>query len=102
MAGKYFHPCLTHADEFRHAVTDQYKRIMEYFRPIYLLGLTATPERMDGRSIYELCDYNVPYQISLRDAINKGMLVPFHYCGVYDETVDYFRICRGDGVYEGD
>ena len=57
-------------DEFHHAVTDQYKRIMEYFRPQFMLGLTATPDRMDGRNIYELCDYNVPYQINLKDAVN--------------------------------
>lgn len=87
-------------DEFHHAVTEQYKRIMEYFRPQFLLGLTATPERMDGRNIYELCDYNVPYQISLQEAINKGMLVPFHYYGVYDETVDYSRIRRVTGEYD--
>ena len=75
-------------DEFHHAVTDQYRRIIEYFTPRFLLGLTATPERMDGRSIYEICDYNVPYEISLKDAINKGLLVPFHYYGIYDKT-DY-------------
>lgn len=83
-------------DEFHHAVNEQYKRIVEYFRPQFLLGLTATPERMDGRSIYEICDYNVPYEISLKDAINKGMLVPFHYYGIYDDT-DYsgLHIVRG-------
>lgn len=87
-------------DEFHHAVTEQYKRIMAYFKPKFLLGLTATPERMDGRSIYELCDYNVPYQISLQDAVNKGMLVPFHYYGVYDETVDYSGIRKVKGKYD--
>lgn len=87
-------------DEFHHAVTDQYKRIIAYFKPRFLLGLTATPERMDGRSIYELCDYNVPYQISLQDAINKGMLVPFHYYGVYDETVNYSGIRKVKGRYD--
>lgn len=86
-------------DEFHHAVTDQYRNIIEYFKPRFLLGLTATPERMDGRSIYELCDYNVPYQISLMDAINKGILVPFHYYGIYDETVDYSLIRREHGAY---
>lgn len=86
-------------DEFHHAVTDQYRRIMEYFKPKFLLGLTATPERMDGRSIYELCDYNVPYQISLKEAINKGMLVPFHYYGIYDETVDYSGLHLVKGHY---
>lgn len=87
-------------DEFHHAVTGQYKRILEYFKPKFMLGLTATPERMDGRSIYELCDYNVPYQISLQDAVNKGMLVPFHYYGIYDETVDYSGIRKVKGRYD--
>lgn len=100
MAEKSFRPCWTPADEFHHAVTDQYKRIMEYFGCKFLLGLTATPECVGGRSIYELCDYNVPYQISLRDAIDKGMLVPFYYYGVYDETVDYSRIRRVMGDYD--
>ena len=83
-------------DEFHHAVNDQYKRIVEYFKPQFLLGLTATPERMDGRNIYEICDYNVPYEISLKDAINKGMLVPFHYYGIFDDT-DYsgLHVVRG-------
>lgn len=83
-------------DEFHHAVNDQYKRIVEYFKPQFLLGLTATPERMDGRNIFEICDYNVPYEISLKDAINKGMLVPFHYYGIYDD-IDYsgLHIVRG-------
>lgn len=87
---------MTYADEFHHAVTDQYRKIIDYFTPKFLLGLTATPERMDGRSIYEICDYNVPYEISLKDAVNKGMLVPFHYYGIYDKT-DYsaFRPERG-------
>ena len=86
-------------DEFHHAVTDQYRRIVEYFQPQFLLGLTATPERMDGKNIYEICDYNVPYQISLKEAINKGMLVPFHYYGVYDET-DYSRLRIVKGRYD--
>lgn len=83
-------------DEFHHAVTDHYRRIIDYFKPKFLLGLTATPERMDGRNIYEICDYNVPYEISLKEAVNKGILVPFHYYGVYDET-DYsgFRVVKG-------
>jgi len=75
-------------DEFHHAVNAQYRRIVNYFKPQFLMGLTATPERMDGKNIYEICDYNVPYEISLKEAINKGVLVPFHYYGIYDET-DY-------------
>ncbi len=85
-------------DEIHHGVTDQYRRIVEYFKPRFMLGLTATPERMDGRSIYELCDYNVPYEISLKTAINKGMLVPFHYYGIFDDT-DYSAIHIKHGRY---
>jgi len=86
-------------DEFHHAVNDQYQRIVNYFKPQFLLGLTATPERMDGKNIYEICDYNVPYEISLKEAINKGILVPFHYYGVYDET-DYSSLHLVKGRYD--
>lgn len=98
---KYFAPDYFNyvvIDEFHHAVNDQYQRIVEYFRPQFLLGLTATPERMDGKNIYEICDYNVPYEISLKDGINKGMLVPFHYYGIYDET-DYTKLHIVKGKY---
>lgn len=86
-------------DECHHMVTKQYKAIVDYFKPQFLLGLTATPERMDGKNIYEICDYNVPYQISLKEAINKGLLVPFHYYGIYDET-DYSGLRIVKGHYE--
>lgn len=86
-------------DEFHHAVTAQYQRIVNYFKPRFLLGLTATPERMDGRNIFEICDYNAPYEISLKEAINKGMLVPFHYYGIYDET-DYSSLHLVKGHYD--
>ncbi len=86
-------------DEFHHAVNDQYQRIVNYFKPQFLLGLTATPERMDGKNIYEICDYNVPYEISLKEAINKGALVPFHYYGIYDET-DYSSLHLVKGRYD--
>ncbi len=86
-------------DEFHHSVNNQYRRIVEYFKSEFLLGLTATPERMDGKNIYEICDYNVPYEISLKSAINKGMLVPFHYYGIYDDT-DYSGIHIVRGKYD--
>lgn len=85
-------------DEFHHAVNNQYLQIVNYFKPKFLLGLTATPERMDGRNIYEICDYNVPYEISLGEAINKGMLVPFRYYGIYDDT-DYSKLHVVKGHY---
>lgn len=86
-------------DEFHHAVSSQYKKIIDYFKPKFMLGLTATPERMDGRSIYQLCDYNVPYEITLKDAINRDLLVPFHYYGIYDDT-DYSKIHLVKGRYD--
>ena len=85
-------------DEFHHAVNKQYLNIVDYFTPKFLLGLTATPDRMDGRNIFELCDYNVPYVITLQEAINKGLLVPFHYYGVFDET-DYSSMRFVGGRY---
>ena len=85
--------------EFHHAVNEQYQRIVNYFKPQFLLGLTATPERMDGKNIYEICDYNVPYEISLKEAINKGVLVPFHYYGIYDDT-DYSSLHLVKGHYD--
>lgn len=86
-------------DEFHHAVNEQYKRIVEYYKPQFLLGLTATPDRRDGRNIYEICDYNVPFEISLKDAINKGLLVPFHYYGIFDDT-DYSGIHLVRGKFD--
>lgn len=85
-------------DEFHHATTSQYKNIVEYFKPKFLLGLTATPERLDGKNIYEICDYNVPYEISLKEAINKGMLVPFRYYGIFDD-IDYRKLDLVAGKY---
>ena len=102
LKNKYFAPDYFNyivIDEFHHAVNDQYQRIVNYFKPQFLLGLTATPERMDGRNIYEICDYNVPYEISLKEAINKGMLVPFHYYGIFDDT-DYSRLHIVRGRYD--
>ncbi|WP_353954960.1 helicase-related protein [uncultured Eubacterium sp.] len=55
---------------------------------------------MDGRNIYELCDYNVPYEIGVKEGINRGMLVPFHYYGIYDDT-DYSSLHLVKGHYDG-
>lgn len=76
-------------DECHHACASSYQKIIAYFAPKFLLGLTATPDRMDGKSIYALTDYNVPYAIDLFTAINHDLLVPFHYYTIYDYTVNY-------------
>ncbi|WDU82380.1 DEAD/DEAH box helicase family protein [Caloramator sp. Dgby_cultured_2] len=86
-------------DEFHHAVTERYMNIINYFKPKFLLGLTATPERLDNKDVFELCDYNVVYELRLKDAINRGYLVPFHYYGIYDE-VDYSNLPIINGKYK--
>lgn len=87
-------------DEFHHAVSGQYKNILEYFKPKFLLGLTATPERYDNKDVFALCDYNLVYEVRLKEAINKGWLVPFRYYGIYDDTVDYNQIEVRNGKYD--
>ncbi|MBM4026338.1 MAG: hypothetical protein FJ280_13190 [Planctomycetes bacterium] len=78
-------------DEFHHASAASYRRVLDHFRPRFLLGLTATPERMDGRDVLALCDYNLAAEVRLLDAVDRGILVPFQYFAVHDET-DYSRI----------
>lgn len=87
-------------DEFHHAVSSNYKNIINYFTPKFLLGITATPERLDSKDVFALCDYNMVYEIRLKEAINKGWLVPFRYYGIYDETVDYDEIEFKNGKYD--
>lgn len=76
-------------DECHHIVADSYKKIIDYFEPEFLLGLTATPERMDNQDVLSLFDGNVPYELRLRDAIMNELVVPFHYYGIRDQLVDY-------------
>lgn len=86
-------------DEFHHAQADTYLKVLNYFQPKFLVGLTATPERMDGRDVLALCEHNVVYEIRLRDALERGLLVPFHYFGLNDETVDYEGIPVQNGQF---
>ncbi|NLB19287.1 MAG: DEAD/DEAH box helicase family protein [Clostridium sp.] len=79
-------------NEFHHASSVSYRRIVEYFKPKFLLGLTATPHRLDKKDVFQICDYNVPYEVSLFNAINRDWLVPFQYYGIYDGTVKYENI----------
>ncbi|MHA6482183.1 DEAD/DEAH box helicase [Paenibacillus sp. strain BS8-2] len=78
-------------DEFHHAAAASYQSVMNYFQPKFLLGITATPDRMDGKDVYALCDGNVAYRIHFLEAIRRGWLSPFRYFGVYDET-DYSQM----------
>ncbi len=78
-------------DEFHHASAPSYMRILEYFTPKFLLGITATPYRLDNKDVFGLCDGNVAISIHFLDAINKQWLAPFHYFGIYDNT-DYSQL----------
>lgn len=75
-------------DEVHHAGADSYKKIIDYFTPKFLLGLTATPERTDGFDIFSLFDNNIPYEIRLQKALEEDLLCPFHYYGLSDLTVN--------------
>lgn len=75
-------------DETHRAGADSYKRIMEYFTPDFLLGMTATPERTDGGDVFNLFDHNIAYEIRLHRSLSEGMLSPFHYYGVTDLTIN--------------
>ncbi|GAF08791.1 DNA/RNA helicase of DEAD/DEAH box family [Paenibacillus pini JCM 16418] len=80
-------------DEVHKAGASSYRKVIEYFNPQFMLGMTATPERSDDFNIYQLFDYNVAYEIRLQAALEEDMLCPFHYFGVTDyemngETID--------------
>lgn len=75
-------------DEVHRAGAASFGRVLDHFRPSFLLGMTATPERSDGENIFEIFDYNVPYEIRLNTALELGMLSNFHYYGVADFTFD--------------
>ncbi|ANU14439.1 DNA/RNA helicase [Planococcus halocryophilus Or1] len=78
-------------DEFHHAAAPTYERLLNHFEPKFLLGITATPDRMDNKDVYALCDGNVAISIHFLDAIERNWLAPFHYYGVHDDT-DYSAI----------
>lgn len=78
-------------DEFHHAEAQTYRRLINHFRPKFLLGLTATPERTDGADLLNLCDDNLVYRCDLTEGIRRELLCPFRYFGVPD-TVDYRNI----------
>lgn len=71
-------------DEAHRSGAPSYQRLLDYFQPQFCLGMTATPERTDDYSIFQLFDYNIAYEIRLQDALAAGMLCPFHYIGLQD------------------
>lgn len=79
-------------DEVHRIGASSYQKIVNHFTPEFLLGLTATPERSDDYNIFELFNYNVPYEIRLQAALEAEMLVPFHYYGVTDYVNSSFEV----------
>ena len=78
-------------DEFHHAAAKSYQNLLNYYQPDILLGLTATPERMDGKSILEWFDGRIAAELRLPEAIDRKLLCPFQYFGVTDD-VDYSKL----------
>ncbi|MBW7877336.1 MAG: DEAD/DEAH box helicase family protein [Candidatus Cloacimonetes bacterium] len=79
-------------DEFHHASASTYRKLLNHFQPRFLLGLTATPQRTDQSDILSLCDDNLVYSYGLFEGIESNYLCPFHYFGIWDESVDYQEI----------
>lgn len=75
-------------DEAHRTAAPSYQRVLNHLEPKFLLGMTATPERMDKENVFEIFDYNLAYEIRLQDALQEGMLTPFHYVGVEDYEVN--------------
>ncbi|GAA0179060.1 DUF3427 domain-containing protein [Clostridium sediminicola] len=71
-------------DEAHHASSPSYQKILEYFKPQFLLGMTATPERCDNANIFEIFDNNVALEVRLHDALEDDLVIPFHYFGITD------------------
>jgi len=80
-------------DEAHHITSASYEKVIAYFTPKFLLGLTATPNRMDKESIYEVFDENIACDIRLNDALESNLISSFHYFGISDiKTIDYSNI----------
>lgn len=86
-------------DEVHHIQASSYRPILERFSPKILLGLTATPERMDGADILEDFSGKIAAEIRLPEALNKKLLCPFHYFGISD-SIDLDNVKWSKGKYD--
>ena len=75
-------------DEVHKAGALSYLKVLDYFEPKFLLGMTASPERSDGFNIYDLFDNNIAHEIRLQEALEEDLLCPFHYFGITDVEFD--------------
>lgn len=86
-------------DEVHHGAAKTYQKLLEYYKPKILLGLTATPERMDGADITKYFDKTMAYEMRLPEAIDNKLLCPFQYFGVSD-SVDLSKLKWTRGGYD--
>lgn len=75
-------------DEAHRTGAEGYRKILEYFTPKFVLGMTATPSRTDGYDVYSLFNHVIAYRITLQDALDNELLTPFHYFGIADLEID--------------
>lgn len=71
-------------DEAHRIGAKSYQEIMDYFKPKFWLGMSASPERMDDFDVYAAFDHNIAYEIRLQQALEENLLCPFHYFGITD------------------
>lgn len=86
-------------DEFHHAAAPTYQGLLNHFKPRILLGLTATPERMDGKNVLDYFNGRIAAEIRLPEAIERKLLCPFQYFGVSDD-VDLSSVRWTRGGYD--
>ena len=86
-------------DEFHHAAARSYRPVIDHFQPGFMLGLTATPNRMDSADLLALCSDNLVYECPLTEGIERGDLSPFRYFGIADD-VDYAPIPWRGGRFD--
>lgn len=87
-------------DEVHHAIADTYRKVFEVFTPQILIGLTATPERMDGKQIKPDFNDRFAAEIRLYDALNQQLLCPFQYFCVTDNSVNLANLTFRGGKYD--
>ena len=75
-------------DECHRSGAESYQKIINYFRPELLLGMSASPERTDGFDVFQLFDHNIACEVRLQQALENEMLCPFHYFGITDLEIE--------------
>lgn len=86
-------------DEVHRAGAPTYQKVLDYLKPKFILGMTATPERSDDFDIFAMFDHNIAYEIRLQDAMREKMICPFHYFGITDRAKDFAQMVSDERVH---